>query len=368
MFTKKILFFPFLVLIIAGIVGWFVFGKNDSLYETKYERESVQVRFDMEIFDKILENYWQKIEEADLAELFRFSLAKVASSTEVVLSSNDRGGIAKALLDTIEKIPEDEKKELALNTGVIVLANLAPQGRNGLLSDKEEIAFRNDVNNINPETGQAEPTLSYRTLSSGTLYVDLSKISATTIQEVAELFSQYSATNTPAGLILDIRGNAGGALDFARYFFSMFIGPNQYVYDYFHQGELKPERTPAFNKLEMLSKVKNIAVLTDENTQSTSELLASIFKRFRLAKIVGMQTKGWGTVENTFPLETNLGDGNKYSILLVHSLTLREDGEPIEGRGIDPDINLKNANWRQQLTNAFQSSAFVNDLAKILSK
>ena len=417
------------MVIIAGTVCWFVFGKSDSLYKTKYERESVQVRFDMEIFDKIIENYWQKVEEKDLVELFRLSLTKAASTTELTLKSKDRNGIAKLLWEVIDKASETSRKDLALNTGVIALANLAPQGRNGLLSDKEETAFRDNVNNINrdknlyntlglpegadvesvekayvasvdklkddtspeaeakrEELAQArdilgnenskviydetksEPTLSNQTLSSGALYLDLTKISNTTLQEVANRLAEFEDKKPPAGLILDLRGNAGGALDFARYFFSMFIGPNQYVYDYFHQGELKPERTPAFNKLELLSDVKNIAVLTDENTQSTSELLASIFKRFRLAKTVGVQTKGWGTVENTFPLKTDLGDGNKYSLLLVHSLTLREDGEPIEGRGVEPDINLKNTNWRQQLSNTFPSSAFVDDLVKVLSK
>ena len=355
-------------MIIAGAVCWFVFGRSDSIYKTKYERESVQVRFDIEIFDEIIGNYWQKVEEKDLAELFRLSLAKAASTTELTLASQDRDGIAKKLWEIIKAAPEDGRNELAINTGIIALANLAPQGRNGLLSDKEETAFRDNVNNINPETGLAEPTLDSNKPSADTLYLNLSKISANTLQEVVTLFEKQSKLDMSENLIIDLRDNAGGTLDFARYFFSMFIGPNQYVYDYFHQGELKPERTPAFNKLELLSDVKNIAVLTDENTQSTSELLASIFKRFRLAKIVGTQTKGWGTVENTFPLETNLGDGNKYSLLLVHSLTLREDGEPIEGRGVEPDINLKNTNWRQQLSNTFPSSAFVDDLVKVLSK
>ncbi|MEK7186818.1 MAG: hypothetical protein AAB690_00645, partial [Patescibacteria group bacterium] len=278
-FSKKTLFFSFLVLIIAGLAFWFLFDKNDSLYKTKYEKESVQVRFDMEIFDKILENYWQKVEEADLAELFRLSLAKAASTTEITLVSKDRAGLAKTIWDTVEKIPESGRKDLALNTSIIVLANLAPQGRNGLLSDKEEIAFRDNVNNIDREKDlyaplglasgadataveqsykeksaelakdtspeaeakkaelehaytilvnenskeiydetKSEPTLSNRVLSNGTLYLDLSKISNTTLQEVVNLLTEFEGKTPPVGLIIDVRGNAGGALDFARYF------------------------------------------------------------------------------------------------------------------------------------------------------
>lgn len=428
---------PLVVIVVLASIGYSYFYKSEgkTKYQTKYEQASVYTRFNMEIFDKIVENYWQKVSEPDLAKLYQLVFAKAASSTPIELSSATREGVAEMLSQGFDQIPEAGQNELAVNTGIIVLANLAPQGRSGLLSQEQETAFRDNVNNIDratnlysnlglnegadiakvntayeekskelmastsPEAKQelaqverahevlsnesskviydqtkSEPTLSSRKLSNGSLYLDLTKISNTTLQEVANVLSAYGTTTAsagqataPTGIIIDVRSNAGGALDFARYFMSFFLGPNQYVYDYFHQGDLNPERTPNFAKVDVLSKVQDIAILTDGQTQSTSELLSAIFKRFHMAKTVGTQTKGWGTVENTFPLDTDMGDGNKYSVLLVHSLTLRDDGEPIEGRGVDPDIDTSNSNWKREVQKSF-SSAFASDLVGVLGK
>jgi len=420
---------PLVLVVVVTSIGYSYWGESSATeYKTKYEADNVQTRFNMEIFDKITENYWQKVSEPDLANLYQLAFAKAASSSPIDLTVATREGVAEMLSQGFSGVAEEKHNELAVNTGIIVLANLAPQGRSGLLSQAQETAFRDDVNNINrdnnlyknlnledgadiasvnkayeersrellasttPEAKEelalverahevlanegskviydqtkSEPTLSSEKLSGGSLYLDLTKISNTTLQEVANALSAYGTTTAPTGLIIDVRSNVGGALDFARYFMSMFFGPNQYVYDYFHQGDLEPERTPNFAKVEVVSKIQDIAILTDEQSQSTSELLSAIFKRFNLGKTIGTQTKGWGTVENTFPLETDLGDGNKYSVLLVHSLTLRDDGEPIEGRGIDPDINIENANWRAQVNQTF-SSKFASDLIRVLSR
>ncbi|MFH1473113.1 MAG: S41 family peptidase [bacterium] len=360
----------FLLLVGAALLAVGYWGNSlhlNETYKTKYE-ESVLVRFDMEIFDTITTNYWQKVNEPDLAKLYQLALTRAASTTEEVLPSATRTGVAEMLSKTFERLPEEARKEISINTGILVLTNLAPLGRSGLLSDRQETAFRDNVNNINPETGLAEPTLSSKMLSGGTLYMDLSKISNTTLQEVANRFGEFEGQTPPTGLIIDVRSNVGGALDFAKYFFAFFIGPNQYAYDLFHQGDFDPERTPNIAKVDFLEKLQNIVVLIDESSQSTSELLATMFQKFNLAKVIGVQSRGWGTVENTFPLETNIGDGNKYSVLLVHSLTLRSDNEPIETRGVEPDINLSDKDWRTQISRTFSSQSFIKDLLQVLEK
>ena len=418
------------LLVVVGGAGYWVWAERTavSAYKTKYEKD-VYVRLNMEIYDTVVKNYWQKVDEKELAELYRLSLAKAINNESVILKTQDRTGVAEMLAEGYSTLAPDKRKEIALNTGIIILANLAPQGRSGLLSEQQETAFRDNVNNVNRERNlyeslgladksdiesverayeekkkelendpspeaqeklqevlyarevladagskaiydetQSEPTLISRKMASGAVYLDLSKISNTTLQEVANNFAQYSDENPPKGLIIDLRGNTGGALDFAKYFLSFFLGPNQYAYDLFQQGEYHPERTPKFAKVGYLSDLNDVAVLVDGVSQSTSELLAASFKRFRLGKIVGTQSKGWGTVENTFPLETTLGDGNKYSVLLVHSLTLRDDGEPIEGRGVDPDINIENDGWQSLLSDQFESKAFITDLVRVVGQ
>ena len=96
--------------------------------------------------------------------------------------------------------------------------------------------------------------------------------------------------------------------------------------------------------------------------------MTAVFKRFNKAKVVGSRTLGWGTVENTFPITTSFNNSEHYSVLLVHSLTLREDGEAIEGRGVDPDVDTSNPDWQDGLSDIFKSDKFVQDIIDIIKE
>ena len=97
-----------------------------------------------------------------------------------------------------------------------------------------------------------------------------------------------------------------------------------------------------------LIRYKRMVVLINNQTQSTAELMAAVIKKYNVGVVVGTPSKGWGTIEKVFPLTKQIdppsgeaGQSEKYSIFLVHSLTLREDGQPIEGNGVLPTINIK---------------------------
>ncbi|OGG60566.1 hypothetical protein A2765_05285 [Candidatus Kaiserbacteria bacterium RIFCSPHIGHO2_01_FULL_56_24] len=391
-----------------------------AAYKTPAE-EDIYVRFDMEVFDIVMQNYWQKGEEKDLAEIYRLALAKAAGTAEEKLPSADRAGVAQMLADAFARTGDDKKKALAVDTAIIVLANLAPQGRSGLLSEKQEQQFRDTANNIDRETDLYQklgvdrsatpaqvqqayetkaaelaassspqateelqkvekakdvladagaksiydetkilPSVVSRIIGGRTLYLDLSKVTPATLQEFVNTLEKTKDNPQLTSMIIDVRGNIGGTLDFAKYLYALFVGPNQYAFDLFHQGELQVERTPAVPKIPSLANFKEIVLLTDGQTQSTAELTSALFKKTRLGKVVGTKTRGWGSVENTFPVTTQLSDDEKFSVLLVHSLTLREDNEPIEGRGVDPDIDITAKDWKTQVQNTFRTPGFAN--------
>lgn len=389
------------------------------------EEANAYVRFDMEAYDSILKNYWSQMKEEDLATHFQLSVQKAqnASSTPPLITK-DRAGTAKMISDAIAALPDDEaKKKLTLDTLVVVTYNLQPVGRNGILSSKEETALRQNVSNINPETdlyknlgvekgataevvekafkekeavlakegtpeakkeleqityahkvltdqnskalydeNKIEPTVSGRVLGK-TLYLAISKISPTTLQEFGIIVNNASTTPKLDSMIIDFRGNVGGALDFLQYFLGLFIGEKQYAFDLFHQGDYQVQRT-VLSKFDQLSRYKEFAILTDNMTQSTAELTTAAFKRFGLAHVVGTATRGWGTVENTYPIETTIAQGEKYSLFLVNNITLRDDNQPIEGRGVDPDIDIKNPNWRNELPKVFRSQSLIEAVSK----
>lgn len=114
-------------------------------------------------------------------------------------------------------------------------------------------------------------------------------------------------TNTPRlnTLILDLRDNIGGAIDGLPYFLGPFIREDQYAYQLLQQGQKE-----------------------DFKTQT-----------------------GW-----------LLGLVKFKSVFLVHHLTLREDGQPIEGQGVNPDVNIQDSNWQQQLFAYFSDPSLIVSL------
>jgi len=397
-------------------------------YQTPEEADPY-VRFGMEAYDIVAKNYWQKAPDADMAQLFQLALQKVLNSTELpALTTRDRAGTAKMLAAGFNTATSTEaKKQMVLNLALVALYNLQPTGRSGLLSAAQETALRQEVSNINPGTdlykdlgvadkapaaevqkayeakqaelkddtsaeakaelakaeyaqrvlsddnnkrrydiAKIEPTVFGRVLGK-TLYFNMTQVSPTTLQEFGQAVERESKSPGLDSLILDLRGNIGGALDFVQAFMGLFLGQNQYAFDLFHQGEYQVQRT-TLQKFDQLNRFKDIAILTDHMTQSTAEVTAAMFKKFRMAKIVGVTTRGWGTVENTFPIGAEIDPTNKYSILLVHSLTLREDNQPIETRGVEPDIDVSKAGWQSQVAHSFDSASIINALTQYATK
>ncbi len=396
-------------------------------YKTPEEAESVFVRFTMEVFDVISEEYWKKLPENELVELFRLSLQKAKGDVPVDAFELTRTELARVLAKEFDAILEDKRKALAHDTSLVALVNLAPQGRSGLLSEKQEIAFRDVVNNVDRDTNlyeslglpdgastddvatayvekkteleaeatpeaaiqlaeverakdvlseeaskavydeaKIEPSLVSRTIAGHILYVDLAQVTPATFQEFITALTSTGENPALDSLIIDMRGNMGGTLDFAKYMLALFVGPNQYAYDLFHQGDAQIERTPQIGRIPGLAELKDVAILVDGETRSTAELTTSMFKRFNLGVVVGKTTKGWGTVENTFPLKTQFDETEKYSVLLVHSLMVRDDGEAIEGFGVVPDVDLGASNWKEQVRERFHIRDFEDAVIKLL--
>jgi C-terminal processing protease CtpA/Prc len=418
----------FLLLLIAGGIFYFYHFSSQPAavaavqFKTPEEADAF-VRFDMNVYDIIQTNYWQKAPDADMANLFQLALQKAtASSSLPVLPSKDRAGVARMLKSAfLMATSTDAERQFALNTAIVALYNLAPAGRSGLLSHEQETALRQEVSNVHPtnnlyqdlglaqgasqtevdkaftekaaalknatsteekealtkatyahkvladntsknlyDQAKIEPTVFGREMGK-TLYFNMTQISPTTLQEFAKRIDQASTTPGFDSLIIDLRGNIGGALDFVQGFLGLFLGQNQYAFDLFHQGDYQVQRT-IFPKFDELNRFKDIAVLTDGMTQSTAEVTTAAFKRFHLAKVVGTHTRGWGTVENTFPVEASIDPAHTYTVLLVHSITLREDNQPVEGRGVDPDVDTSKAEWKAQLSSNFKSASILTAL------
>ena len=420
----------FLVIVVlsgAGVYWWQ--GRNAtevaaaSQFKTPQEQSNVYVRFDMEAYDAIASQYWQEASDAQLAQLFQLSVSKAAGVATEPLATSTRTAVAQMLGSAFSGLSTTSEEQLALQTLQVALFNLAPTGRDQLLSSQAQTDLQNIVNNVNPSenlysdlglpsgasqteveqayakqsatlaatttsTGKAElaqvqkanATLSNPTskaiydqtgaqatvfphvLNTHTLYIDISSVAPTTIEEFAAAIDAASTTPALTNLIIDLRGNIGGDLSFAQEFLALFLGPNQYAFDLFHQGALDVQRTANITQSTTLQQFNEIAVLTDPMTQSTAELAASALKHDRLAYVVGSTTRGWGSVETIIPMQTSIDPSETYALELVEYLTVRYDGAPIEGNGVVPDVDTSAPGWTSQLQKYFTSPSLVSSL------
>ena len=129
------------------------------------------------------------------------------------------------------------------------------------------------------------------------------------------------------GLVLDLRGNGGGLLNEAVLTSSIFVEDGTVVStksrsqgerDYEAAGEaLDPRPT---------------VVLTDRNTASAAEILASALSDYELATLVGTRTFGKGTFQEVIHLPA----GGALDLTVGQYLTA--DGVSLANKGIKPDV------------------------------
>lgn len=386
--------------------------------------------FFFEIYDLIMANYWNKLSDEQLAKITALAVHKVTGQEgepeNIPLTRNE----ARELLFTsMDSMSEDEKKEFITKVADIVLANLEPFGRSRLYTSQKQQALSNTVKNVDPnvdhydvldvekeatpdqiadaytekvdelsqqeqtpevqqEIAQVEranqvlgdqgnkevydesganPTIDNRLISPRIVYIHITKFSPTTVEELNRVMEKYNQGDELDTLIIDLRGNIGGAIDGLPYFLGPFIGQNQYAYQFFKRGE-KEDYITKTGWLPSLVRYKKVVVLVDDQVQSSGEVFASVLKKYNVGVLVGVPTKGWGTVEAVFKINNQIDPENEtYSALLVHSLTLREDSLPIEGRGVDPMININDPNWQQELYKYFSNQEIVNAVASLVT-
>lgn len=432
------LVFIFTILFFAGsLTGYFYFkhlGASQlnnlvSIAEPKQEKQDIYIKFLFEVYDKIKENYWDNISDAQLANLYKAGAEKL-TNTQFVLKSADKEGLQNLLDGAIKDLNEAQKKEFAVKLASLVLVNLNPFGRSGLYTTGEEQNLKNEVQNVNPEknlyqdlgvektaspeqmseafkekraeletkkatsseAGQdleklnyafgvlsdkdkrelydhsgIEPTVFARLVRPEILHFYIKRFSPTTLDEFVKALDSVDKGDKLNTLILDLRGNIGGSIDILPYFLGPFIGQDRYAYDFFRRGENTPFKTK-IGWLPSLVRYKTVVILVDNQTQSTAEVMAATLKKYNVGVLLGKKTKGWGTIERVFNLEQQIDSNEKYSLFLVHTLTLRDDNQPIEGRGVEPVIDINSQNWEEQLFAYFHYKELIEAVKEIWSK
>jgi len=217
------------------------------------------------------------------------------------------------------------------------------------------------------DTFGAEPTVLSKLVRPDIFHIYIKKFSPTTPEEFIKAADSVDNVEGLDTLILDLRSNIGGAITILPQFLGPFIGKNQYAFEFFHQGETTPFKTPT-GWLASLVRYKKVVILVDNQTQSTAELMAATLKKYNVGIVVGTTTKGWGTVEKVIEISRRIDPDERYSIYIVSNLTLRDDGQPVEGKGVNPLVFINDPGWEKQLFAYFHYNELIEVVKEIWNK
>ena len=158
-------------------------------------------------------------------------------------------------------------------------------------------------------------------------YIRLSQFTSHAAREMRDAIR----TLTPEvdGFVLDLRGNPGGLLnssiDIARMWLDQGTIVKTVDRDNYNQ-ELKANST-ALTQLPLV-------VLVDQNSASSSEILAGALQDNRRGLIVGSSTFGKALVQSLHPLN----DGSGIAVTIAHYYT--PNGTDISKKGVTPDVEV----------------------------
>jgi carboxyl-terminal processing protease len=168
----------------------------------------------------------------------------------------------------------------------------------------------------------------------------LSSFSDNSAQQLQKAFEEAKAAGA-RHFILDLRNNPGGRLDQAVEMAGYFLEPQSVVYI---RKDASGGREEITVEGDPESTNAPLAVLVNENSASSAEILAGALRDNGRAPVIGETTFGTGTVLSEFVLR----DGS--SILLGVAEWLTPDGDFIRETGITPDVRVPLGEGTEPLT------------------
>lgn len=147
---------------------------------------------------------------------------------------------------------------------------------------------------------------------------------------VEEALGQLASRRARA-LVLDLRGNQGGLFDAAVQTAEVFLKKGTPIVKIRQRGGI--ERTLS-SEHSGATPAGPVAILVDSGTASGAELFAAALHEGLRAPLIGLRTYGKGSAQELEELP------NHYGIKYTVSLFLTPSGQPLEGEGLTPDVEV----------------------------
>lgn len=166
-------------------------------------------------------------------------------------------------------------------------------------------------------------------------YIKISSFGDNTPSEFAKALDDFSEKGVK-NVILDLRNNAGGRLESAIRIAEMLVPKGRIVEVRYRQEEYN-----TIYESKLMSPAYKLIVLVNENTASSSEILASAIQDSGAGRLLGTQTYGKAVVQQSYPLT----GGSVFKLTVGQYFT--RNGHEINDVGLMPNINV--INTREQI-------------------
>lgn len=176
------------------------------------------------------------------------------------------------------------------------------------------------------------PSVEHEILPGDIGYLQITQFNGDTAdlaRKAADEFKQKSVK----GVILDMRGNPGGALDAAVEVSELWVSSGNTILQEKRDGKLEQTYTSSRSN-PTLKGVKTV-VLIDEGSASASEIVAGALKDNSAATLLGAKSYGKGSVQQIIQLD------NGAEVKITVARWFRPNGQNIDKKGIKPDIEVK---------------------------
>ncbi|HVS79961.1 MAG TPA: S41 family peptidase [Candidatus Paceibacterota bacterium] len=173
------------------------------------------------------------------------------------------------------------------------------------------------------------PTIDTKTLPGGVFDIELYNFSAVSANQFRSALRQFVASGSHK-LILDLRGNPGGYLDAAIDMASWFLPSGTTVVREDFGGK-QDEQVYKSKGYDIFNNQLKMAILVDGGSASASEILAGALSENGVAKLVGQQTFGKGSVQELVKITPDT------SLKVTVARWLTPNGISISHNGLTPD-------------------------------
>ncbi len=209
---------------------------------------------------------------------------------------------------TTFRVGDKETKDVKLTRDTIVVKSVT-------------VSYKQSLPSVNGKTTQSAKKVAL---------IKLSRFGERTPSEWDSAVSEILASGS-AAMILDLRNNPGGFLDDAVYIGSEFLDGGNVVL----QENYQKQRTPyPVNRMGKLLKLPMV-VLINKGSASAAEIVAGALQDRKRAQLVGEQSFGKGTIQETADLEGGTG------IHITTARWLTPNGRWVnDTEGLTPDVKV----------------------------